>query len=83
MIPIQELLNRIRWDEEFGQGKFAIGYYDRIADEILVVPFEQIILVPEEHFSFELIDGDGQRHMIPFHRVRSVYKDDKLIWQRE
>ena len=30
MIPIQELLSRIRWDESFGKGDFEIGYYDRV-----------------------------------------------------
>ena len=29
MTPIHELLNRIRWDKEYGQGRFEIGYFDR------------------------------------------------------
>jgi uncharacterized protein (UPF0248 family) len=29
MIPIRELLDRIRWDPEFAKSEFAIGYYDR------------------------------------------------------
>jgi hypothetical protein len=29
MTPIHELLNRILWDKEFGQGRFEIGFYDR------------------------------------------------------
>ena len=29
MIPIHELLNRIRWDAEFAKGTFELGYYDR------------------------------------------------------
>lgn len=29
MIPIHELINRIRWDEALAKGNFIIGYYDR------------------------------------------------------
>ena len=29
MIPIHELLNRVRWDPEFAKGNFQLGYYDR------------------------------------------------------
>jgi hypothetical protein len=28
MIPIHELLNRIRWDSELAKGNFELGYYD-------------------------------------------------------
>jgi hypothetical protein len=31
VIPIQDLLHRIRWDAEFGKAQFVIGYYDRVA----------------------------------------------------
>ena len=30
MMPIHELLSRIRRDEAFGQAEFEIGYYDRL-----------------------------------------------------
>ena len=29
MMPIRELLNRIRRDAEFAKGNFELGYYDR------------------------------------------------------
>ena len=35
MTPIHELLNRIRWDEEFGRGRFELGYYDRHEDAVV------------------------------------------------
>jgi uncharacterized protein (UPF0248 family) len=82
MIPIQDLLNRIIWDKDFGQGNFEIGYYDRVKDEIVKVSFEQIAFTPGEHFLFHLFGQDGEAVSIPFHRVREVYKDGKLIWQR-
>ena len=38
MITIHELLNRIRWDREYGRGDFAIGYFDHIEQRMVVVP---------------------------------------------
>ena len=37
MIPIHELLNRIRWDPEFVKGNFQLGYYDRAEDRVILV----------------------------------------------
>lgn len=83
MIPIQDLLHRIRWDQEFGQGEFVIGYYDRIEHEIIRVPFREIAFPKDAPGVFELIDCEGQMHTIPLHRVKSVYKNGELIWHRD
>ena len=83
MIPIHELLNRIRWDKEFGQGDFVIGYYDRVAERIVRVPLREIFFEPGDHFSFDLLDHDGVLHSIPLHRIKEVYKNKELIWRRE
>jgi hypothetical protein len=42
MIPIHELLNRIRWDPEFAKGNFELGYYDRTEDRIIMVPLKEV-----------------------------------------
>jgi uncharacterized protein (UPF0248 family) len=83
MIPIHELLNRIRWDEDFGRGDFVIGYLDRVEDRILHVPLRELFFEPGDHFAFELIDHEGELHSIPLHRIKEVYRDRKLIWHRE
>ena len=36
MMPIHELLNRMRWDKEFAKADFLIGYYDRLEKGIEV-----------------------------------------------
>jgi uncharacterized protein (UPF0248 family) len=82
MIPIQELLNRIRWDKEFGKGTFEIGYYDHIEQEIIRVPFKEMHFEKGNHFSFQLENNESEMVTIPFHRVRKVYKDGDLIWHR-
>jgi uncharacterized protein (UPF0248 family) len=81
MQPIQELLNRIKWDSEFSKGMFALGYHDRIAREERVVPFTSIALDPGES-SFCVCGDDGVVVRIPLHRVRTVYKDGEPIWRR-
>ena len=82
MQPIHKLLSRIRWDRQFGRGSFTIGYYDRMEKKIIRVPFNEIIWIPGNTFSFQIIDQDGEAHTIPLHRVREVYRDGVMIWQR-
>jgi len=82
MIPIHELLNRIRWDENYGKADFVIGYYDRVADKIIRVPFKEVSLDPEDHFDFSLVDDEGNVHTIPLHRIRQVFRNDGLVRER-
>ena len=83
MIPIHELLNRIRWDKAFGEADFEIGYYDRIEDCVIRVPMREIFFEPDDHFSFDLYDDEGELHSIPLHRIRQVFRNAQLIWHRE
>ena len=83
MIPIHELLKRIQWDAAYGRADFVIAYYDRVSDSIIKVPLKSLFFDKDDHFDFELIDDNGEIHSIPLHRIRQVYRNDKLIWQRE
>ncbi len=83
MIPIHELLNRIRWDAAFAQDSFVLGYYDRVDEKLIRVPISRVHLTPGEHFSFQVTDPDGYTHEVPFHRVKDVYRNGELIWHRE
>jgi len=82
MITIEALLQRIRWDPVFGQGRFTIGWYDRLRHRIITIPLEQIRLQAGNHFSFTAVELDGSVHEVPFHRVREVHRDGVCIWQR-
>jgi uncharacterized protein (UPF0248 family) len=82
VIPIRQLLDRIRWDPEFGRGEFTIGYYDRVEGRVAQVPLARIHLEPGNHFSFSAVEADGSVHEVPFHRVREVYRNGALIWER-
>jgi uncharacterized protein (UPF0248 family) len=82
VLPIRQLLNRIRWDPEFARGNFELGYFDRLAGRVMLVPFREIDFPQDEPRLFRLIDARGQVHRVPFHRVREVYKDGRRIWRR-
>lgn len=82
MMPIQDLLHRIRWDPDFGRGEFTLAYYDRIERKRILVPLHTIEFPSDRPGVFELTDQEGVLHTIPLHRVRAVYKNGKLIWQR-
>jgi len=82
MTPIHELLNRIRWDPEFGRGQFEIGYYDRHEVVLQRVALQAVSFPEGDRHTFEVVDEAGQARRIPFHRVREVLKDGHVIWQR-
>lgn len=82
MTPIHELLARIRWDPEFGQGCFQIAYRDRFERALIQVDLREMHDDPESRFGFLLTDSDGRLHSVPYHRVRKVYRNGVLIWQR-
>ncbi|MEW5773140.1 MAG: DUF504 domain-containing protein [Thermodesulfobacteriota bacterium] len=83
MEPLRDLLNRIRWDRDFGAGTFELGIYDRVEDAVLRVPLAAVRFEPGDRFAFFLEGEDGQPRTVPLHRVREVYKDGVSIWKRE
>ncbi len=82
MTPIHELLSRIRWDKEFGQGEFEIGYYDRLEDVVQRVALKEVAFPEDDRHTFQIVDESGLARRIPFHRVREVVKDGHVIWRR-
>ena len=82
MIPVHSLLDRIRWDPDFGHADFTIGYYDRVKHCIVQVPLARIQFDPGSHSSFTAIEADGSVHEVPLHRVREVHRNGALIWRR-
>jgi uncharacterized protein (UPF0248 family) len=82
MQPLQDLLHRIRWDPVFGRDDFTLAYYDRVAKAEQTVTLADISFDPERPRTFSLRGTDGLVHNIPLHRVRSVSRDGRVIWQR-
>jgi uncharacterized protein (UPF0248 family) len=83
MQPIQDVLHRIQWDRAYAQADFQIGYWDRVARRIVRVPLRRIDFPAADGFAFEATEGDGSVHSVPLHRVREVWRDGALIWQRQ
>ena len=83
MLPLHQLLKRIRWDPEFGRGRFRIAYADHLAGGLVAIELSEFHVDPDNPFMFDVIDETGEKHSIPFHRVKQVFKDDVLIWQRQ
>jgi len=82
MIPIQQLLHRIRWDAEFGRAEFVIGYHDRVRRCIVWVPFDAMQLEPGDPLAFTAVEADGSVHHVPLHRIREVLRNGERIWRR-
>ena len=82
MIPIHVLLARIRWDPDFGRGRWEISYLDHARRELVRVPLENMRTQPGIRFVFDVVDEDGITHSIPYHRVRQAWRDGKLVWSR-
>ena len=82
MVPIQDLLNRIRWDKEFARSHFELGYFDRVERRVVAVPFGSVEFLKESPENPGLVDEEGRFHHVPFHRVRKAWKDGKCMWRR-
>jgi uncharacterized protein (UPF0248 family) len=82
MIPIRDLIHRIQWDEAFGRAAFEIAYLDRVAGGTLRVPFGDVRLESGWIVVRNATEEDGSQAAIPLHRIREVWRDGQLIWQR-
>ena len=83
MQTINELLNRINWDPEFGEGEFELAFLDRVEQGMVRLPIREISFVRGEHFFFYYFDDENVEHSVPFHRIKAVYKNGECIWHRE
>ncbi len=82
MIPIHEFLARVRWDPAFGQGRWEIAYVDHARAGLVRVPLGNARARPGVRFGLDVIDDEGLAHTIPYHRIREVWHDGKVIWSR-
>ncbi|MFN4149149.1 MAG: DUF504 domain-containing protein [Rhodocyclaceae bacterium] len=82
MQPIHELLSRIRWDANFGRGEFVLGYWDRVDRRLHRVRLSDTARDPDNPELLLLTDEDGTCHDVPLHRIRAVWRNGELIWQR-
>jgi uncharacterized protein (UPF0248 family) len=82
VIPIQALLSRLRWDPRFAQGRWEIAYLDRTQPGLVRLPLEEVRTRAHIGFVFDVVDEEGTPRTIPYHRVRQVWHDGKVVWSR-
>ncbi|MBW3001982.1 DUF504 domain-containing protein [Candidatus Woesearchaeota archaeon] len=79
MIPIKELLNKIKWDKNENPEDYTVGYYDRLKKEIIEFPFTSIKEIDE---NFMLVEVAGEEKTIPLHAIKIVRKKGEQLWKR-
>lgn len=75
MLPIKQLLDKIRWDKRENPDSYTLYYYDRIKDNLVELRYKDIADIKD---GFIIIN---KKH-IPLHRIKQVKKDGKVIWSR-
>ena len=76
MLPIHQLLNKIKWDKRENPEEYSVFYYDRILKKLIEIPYTKIKRLEG---SFMVLDNEEETN-IPLHRVRKVIKNDKIVW---
>jgi uncharacterized protein (UPF0248 family) len=55
---------------------------DRVAGATVRVPFSDVRLEHGQLVLLNAFEEDGSQATVPLHRVREVWRDGRLIWQR-
>jgi len=83
MQTINELLNRINWDLEFGEGELELALLDRVEQGMVCLPIREISFVRGELFFFYYFDDENVEHSVLFHRFNALYQNGECICHRE
>lgn len=79
MIPIKNLLNKIKWDKMENPEDYKIFYLDRILNKLISLPY---IKIKRIEGSFMVLDNEEESN-IPLHRIRKVTKQNVVVWERK
>lgn len=81
---IDELLNKIRWNEEYLNYRFEIGYIPEGVSKIVLVDFSEMEFGEKDTEAFQLKSNSGRNgEWIPFDSVVDVYKNGLLLWHKD
>lgn len=73
----KEWLDKIQWDDNENSQDYSFSYIN--FNKEITVPFESIIT--RDNFSF-CLNQKGKLAEIPYHRIRKIFKNDKVIFSR-
>ena len=79
MVMAFEVLNRLKWKGGLEWCEIIILHRGAPGDR-KVIPGQQLTGLDRHYFYYK--DGDRET-TIPLHRVREVWLEGKLVWQRE
>ena len=79
MQPIQDLLNKIKWDKRENPEQYSIFYFDRILNKLIKIPYTKIKRIEG---TFMILNNEEESN-IPLHRVKKVAKDNIVFWERK
>jgi uncharacterized protein (UPF0248 family) len=80
MIPIKDLLDKLKWDERFDISEYTIFYHDRVTGKDVAIPCADILRIEDGFFVILRDEGEVR---IPLHRIRLVKKGRMNVWRRE
>eukprot|EP00546_Thalassionema_frauenfeldii_P002049 CAMPEP_0178937986 /NCGR_PEP_ID=MMETSP0786-20121207/26078_1 /TAXON_ID=186022 /ORGANISM="Thalassionema frauenfeldii, Strain CCMP 1798" /LENGTH=413 /DNA_ID=CAMNT_0020616651 /DNA_START=239 /DNA_END=1480 /DNA_ORIENTATION=+ len=76
LVPVKEVLRRIKWDGTLLEKDFSVLYYDRVEDEVLESKMD------EENNSIESQESLFA-YAIPEHRIEGVKYKERVVWDKE
>ena len=79
MIPIRDLINKIKWDKRENPEEYTLFYFDRILNKLISIPYAKIKRIEG---SFMIIDNEEEIN-IPLHRIKKVTKNNFVVWERK
>ncbi len=79
MIPIHDLLNKIKWDKRENPGDYVLYYYDRVEKKLKPLKYKDILKIEG---GFLMVTLNNKETNIPLHRIRKVENKGKVVWER-
>jgi uncharacterized protein (UPF0248 family) len=77
MIPIKDLINKIKWDKRENPGDYSLSYIDLgKKKELTYTDIKRL------EGNFMVIERNGEETEIPLHRIREVKKKGRVVWKR-
>lgn len=80
MIPIQDFLNKLKWDPNEDPLTYTFLYLDRVANKLREVKYKDIAEVKDGFMTIVKEDSEAQ---IPLHRIRVVKRGTDVVWERK
>lgn len=77
MIPIKDLINKIKWDKRESPKNYSLVYIDLGKKKELAYTS-----IKRLEGNFMIIERNREETEIPLHRIREVKKKGRIIWTR-